>query len=136
MSFSNNNEQSYHDVIVESIIDDVKTDFEAHKRADRDIKEYDVEEAIDAKMEDFEGVYFTYYVDLANYISENPQILHNTRSNHDHDYVNTTIIQSIYEDVRSDIQNSDEVKDIKDEIALAVSKDISPSAPKHKGPSL
>ena len=136
MSFSKNNEQSYHDVIVESITDDVKTDFEAHKKSGQDLKEYDVEEVVDAKMEDFDGVYFAYHVDLANYISEKPQVLYNTRSNHDHDHVDTTIIQSIYEDVRSDVQNSDVVKDIQNEVALAVSKDISPSAPKHKGPSL
>ena len=54
MSFSKNNEQSYHDVIVESITDDVKTDFEAHKKSGQDIKEYDVEEVIDAKIEDFD----------------------------------------------------------------------------------
>lgn len=130
-----NDGKTSHEVIVESITDEIKNDFEVHKRDGINVKEFDIERTIDVQMEDFEGVYFAYHSDLSDYLSENPNILKSQNYSSGED-LRIAVISVIEEKVREDVSNSDIVKNITEEVERGVSKDVTPDKPKLKPPSL
>lgn len=130
-----NDGKTSHEVIVESITNEINKDFESHKRDGINVKEFDIERTIDVQMEDFEGVYFAYHSDLSDYLSENPNILKSQNYSSGED-LRIAVISVIEEKVKEDVSNSDIVKNITEEVERGVSKDVTPDKPKHKGPSL